>query len=175
MNNSVDVTYLRSLLQYDPESGIFTWLPRNPKGFRDAGWNKRFAGTSAGTLKDGYTTIRINKIHFRAARLAWAYMTGEWPPENIDVDHKDLNRSNERWDNLRLANRSGNIANRRVRKDSISGCKGVQWNARIEKWQVKIRSQGRQIYLGIFDNLDEASAAYASAAAKHHGEFARAS
>jgi hypothetical protein len=160
---------LRDLLHYDPETGIFRRIkivaPQSRVCIGDV------AGCNDG---HGYIRIKIGGNAGRAYgahRLAWLYMTGEWP--KCEIDHIDLNPSNNRWSNLREANRSTNIANTRKRSDNRSGVKGVYWNEEGRKWRAEINAHKRRIFLGAFSSLDEAKAAYEAAALEHYGEFAR--
>jgi hypothetical protein len=149
-------------LHYDPETGVFTWLV-------DRGVTPT-AGRVAGTLSDrGYWVIFVEGRNYRAHRLAWFYMTGEWPV--FEIDHRDTKRTNNRWKNLREATRSQNMSNSNRRSDNKSGVKGVV--AHGPKWRAQIKARGRYIYLGTYDRKDDAVAAYAAAAQKHHGDFAR--
>ena len=163
--------YLKSILSYDPETGVFTWKERSdvPKES-----NSRFAGKEAGSKRKGgntsYIYIMINFNLYLAHRLAWLYMTGEWPHE--DTDHIDGNGLNNRFKNLRLATRGQNKANSRVRKDNKLGVKGVDRYG--NKYRARIRINGRLTYLGYFNTAQEASAAYEKAARVYFGEFAKA-
>lgn len=143
---------LLELYHYDPDSGVFT---------------SRQFGRVVGFINqpEGYIKICISKKHYYAHRLACLYMTGQWPP--ADVDHRNLDRKDNRWSNIRVATRTENIGNTRVRADSKSGLKGVQKNG--NKWVARAKKK----YLGIFDTKDEAHAAYVLAAKSIFGEFAR--
>jgi len=153
---------LLEVLHYDPVSGVLTW-----KGNRGTNQTK---GRVAGWIrKDGYRYLTVSKERFLAHRLIWFYMTGEWP-EN-QVDHKDRCRSNNKWENLREATYSQNGANSAVRKDSISGIKGVAFHPQSGRWKARITSGSKPHYLGIFKTPDLAHQAYISAARKYHGEF----
>lgn len=90
-----------------------------------------------------------------------------------DVDHIDRNGLNNRRSNLRLATRSQNMANMGRPKRNTSGFKGVGWHRERSKWQAYIRVHGKLIHLGRFAEKEQAAEAYAVAASKHFGEFAR--
>lgn len=157
---------LREVLSYSPSSGEFHW--------RIMSSCRKPVGSLAGDKKkdSGYVLIGVDCFRYRAHRLAWLYMTGEWPPRQ--VDHEDTNRSNNRWANLRLATNQQNQANSGTSKNSASGVKGVFWSKQREKWQTKINVNGRQIHGGFHDCLEDAAAAYLKLAREHFGEFARA-
>jgi hypothetical protein len=153
---------LKEILHYDPETGVWRWLVTR---------GGRAAGSIAGTLdSDGYRRIMINFRQYRSSNLTVLYMLG-WLPVG-EVDHKDVNPSNDRWDNLREATSSQNMANRRAGKLGRSLPKGVYWS--FNRFRAQIQHNGKQLYLGGFNTVEEAAAAYASAAVKIHGAFARA-
>lgn len=156
---------LRELLHYDPVTGIFTWKVRVSQRMR--------AGSKAGTLSTkGYIVIGIAGKFYRAHRLAWLYMTGEWPEH--EVDHRIGVRDDNRWSELREATQAQNMQNRPALNSSSTGVKGVVWRDRQKKYQARLTVSGKRISLGYFHALEDASAAYAAAAREHHGEFARA-
>lgn len=175
---ALTLAQLRKALNYDPTTGVFIWLHRPRKHFRNAhGWNtfnSKYAGKQAGCLSPaGYVKIRINNGLCRADRLAYAHMTGRWPDQGIDVDHIDGNRANDRWSNLRLASRSQTNMNQKLRSDSTSGWKGVSFDKRAQKWIAQIKANNRHIHLGTFKTPELAHAAYCEAAVRYFGEFAR--
>lgn len=153
----------RSFLSYDESTGIFTRI-RSMHGL--------LVGKPTGVLApNGYLRIRLCGRWYPAHRLAWFYVTGEWPPE--DIDHKDGHRANNRFANLRLASRSENLGNMRVKAHSCA-YKGVSFYKRTGRWRARIRKDGKLIDLGYHGTPEQAHAAYVSAAAIHFGEFARA-
>jgi hypothetical protein len=155
---------LREVLNYDPDSGVFTWLVSTGR--------RTHAGDVAGCIEDGYSRIRIDGKTHQAHRLAFLFVTGIWPRHQID--HINLNRADNRWVNLRMATRGQNTCNTRVRKVSASRIKGVYWDKRRNKWRASVTTNGKTRHLGYRDTIDEAAALYAAAAEKFHGEFARA-
>ena len=155
--------HVKELLQYNHDTGIFIWA---------APHRKVRIGDIAGTITtNGYRVITIDRIRYRAHRLARFYMTGEWP-EN-DIDHINRDRDDNRFANLRLATRSENHANRGMRIDNTSGLKGVHWHKQRQKWTAHIKHNGKTVYLGLFESKDEAYKAYCDAANAHFGTFAR--
>jgi hypothetical protein len=155
---------LRELLHYDPETGVFTWLVKPSKRARIR------VGDVAGNVgPDGYRRIRVG-CKYLSHRLAWLWMTGEWPPHQID--HINGAKHDNRICNLRVATGSQNQANARKRSDNTSGYKGVRPSR--GRWRAEIRVNGSRRHIGIFNDPAEAHAAYVDAAVKHSGEFARA-
>lgn len=157
---------LRELLDYNPETGIFRWR----KDMRRGGIK---AGSIAGRVraKDGRCEIWVQGRLYIAARLAWLYVYGEWP--NLDVEHRDVDSTNNRISNLRLATRSQNNGNVPARARNKSGYKGVHWGKSHGKWVAMIQFQHKHKNLGLFDRIEDAAAAYQTAARELFGEFAR--
>lgn len=155
---------LKALLDYEPATGVFRWRVWRPNGVKP--------GDEAGTVgkSRGYRNIKVDKRTYLASRLAWLYMTGEWP--DARVDHKDLDKINNRWGNLRAATMRQNQHNKTLTKANTTGFKGVTRHR--QKWQAHIRVDGCLQYLGTFDNPERAHAAYVAAATRHFGTFARA-
>lgn len=160
MNPILTIERLRELLSYDSVTGIFTNLVDR----RRCGKSGDTAGSINGRL--GYVQIGIDGRRYYAHRLAWFYMTGEWPDQ---IDHIDRNRAHNAWSNLRECSNSQNQANRRA--TSSEGLKGVTWHD-CGKWMAQINVSSRHIYLGLFDSAIAAHTAYCIAAREHFGEFA---
>lgn len=155
---------LRELLTYDPETGEFRW--------RVAQSNVA-AGCSAGGIHcKGYWQISVDDRRYLGHRLAWLYMTGEWPAEQID--HIDCDKRNNRWTNLRAATNQQNNWNKGPQRNCKSGIKGVHWRAKESKWVAYIKVGGKNRRLGNFLSKEDAAKAYAAAARELCGDFARA-
>lgn len=153
---------LREVLHYDPATGHWRWLVT---------FNTVKVGDRAGWTDRGYIRIAVDGHSYRSARLAWLYMTGAWPP--CQVDHENTVESDDRWDNLRVANESEQQANRKCFRNNVVGVKGVRRVRDTHRFAARIYSSGTSLHLGCFDTIEEAGAAYAAAAQKVHGEFAR--
>ena len=160
---------LHALLSYDPKTGIFVWLVDPPRGTKRAG---KVAGSAKQkTEKLSYVDITIKGTQYGAHVLAVLYMTGTLPKNH--VDHKDGNGLNNKWNNLREATNSENLANASSYSTNTSGARGVTWNKRLGRWQAQIKFRGKNIYLGLFDKIDDAQAAYSKKAIELFGEFAK--
>jgi hypothetical protein len=146
---------LRELLLYDPTAGIFT---------RRIAMGNAPAGAAAGYVStDGYRYIKIDGRKYGAGRLVIMFMTGELPVN--EVDHWNLDKADDRFDNLRPATHSQNMAN--IRPRGKLRLKGV--------YQVgsKFRAMIMHRRLGTFPSADLASEAYEVAAVAEWGAFAR--
>ena len=152
-------------LSYDPESGIFRWRVR----IMCYGGGKH-PGDMAGTPKDGYVQINIFGKPYRAHHLAWLASYGSWPRSDMDVDHIDRNRSNNSISNLRLANRAQNNINSKRHRETKSGFRGVA-KAR-NKWLARIKMDGKDKHLGVFERKEDAIAARIAAEKLYYPDFA---
>lgn len=152
------------LLAYDPETGVFSWRASR-RGVR--------SGICGRVSKaHGYHEICVDARLYRAQRLAFLLMVGEFPAADLDVDHINGNKADNRWANLRLATRAQNATNAKQRAHSASPVHGVTWDAARGKWRAQIRVDGRKINLGRYDDIEAARRAYVAASTRHHGAFA---
>src|SRR5690348_14306740 len=121
----IELSELRAMLNYDPETGLFTW--------RHTGKGRK---ATVGSNSHGYVSIRLTvrgkKKGYLAHRLAWFYTYGEWP-KNL-IDHIDMNPANNAISNLREATHSTNKANRRAPANNSTGFKGVSFNKAYGKY-----------------------------------------
>lgn len=93
-------------------------------------------------------------------------------PKGMLTDHRNGNKLDNRRENLRTCTFAQNNANSKKRPDNTSGVKGVVWHKRMQKWQAQISVGGKCVYLGMYDDKDEACNARRLGAIKYHGEFA---
>lgn len=154
---------LLDVLSYDAISGVFRW--------KLAMMGRIKAGQVAGTFNgNGHRQIGLDGKIWMAHRLAWFYVHGVWPAD--EIDHRDLNKDNNAIVNLREATHIENCNNRRASpKTNKSGFKGV--SKLRGKWHAQIKHKRRCYHLGYFDDPNEAHAAYVAASKKYHGEFGR--
>lgn len=155
--------HLKEILHYDPETGNFTWI--NPPKQRP----DRLHKIAGNIMNDGYWTITIDGKHRLAHRLAFLYMTGQWP-KNL-VDHINENKLDNRWQNLREANATQNIIHTGKQKSNTSGFKGVSWHPASNKWRARASYERKHYHLGMFVNIVDAFVAYSEFARDHFGEF----
>lgn len=158
---------LKELFHYDPHTGVFTRVVSRGNGNR---WK---AGQIAGSINkvNNYVELWVDGKSYTAHRLAFLYMTGAFPPAN--VDHINLDRSDNRWVNLRPSTQLQNTWNIPRSRRNTSGFKGVSLRKDTMKWAARIKANGRYLSLGSFDTPEEAAAVYARAAQQFRGEFAR--
>lgn len=149
---------LRELLDYDPSTGIFRWK-KTMNGKAEVG------GIAGSVGRHGYRRIAFDGQRYRAHKLAWFLIYGEW----TNLDHRDCSPDNNKISNLRKATTSQNNANRRNLPRSKSIARGIR-KTKSGKYSAQV---GRSNYLGRFNTLDEAIVAHREAITKFYGEFAR--
>lgn len=170
----IPIETLRKLLRCEPEIGKLFWRERPVWMFSGKhcestcrGWNKRLAGKEAFTAPDArnYLTGRIFNETFKAHRVIWALYYGEWPDH--EVCHDDGDPANNRIDNLYDGTHEVNMKNVKKSKNNTSGMTGVYWDKQRDKWNPKIKVNGKSIHLGYFDTFEEAVAARKAAEIKY--------
>lgn len=150
---------LRELINYDPDTGIFTWRIGRPGASK---------GSVCGRISHlGYREICVDRKLYRACRLAVLYMTGRFP-DGL-VDHVNRQRSDDRWENLRPCTQRQNMANCVAR----NGIKGISWDNQRGRWLAQARIGGVKKNLGRYQCLGAAINAHRSAVTADAKEFAR--
>lgn len=169
--------WLRSKFIFDPVSGVLSHAKDDPSGFF-------CAGDQAGFLKRcGYLAVSIHNAQLGVRRkqlsvhrIVWFLHYGVWPEH--DIDHINLNKLDNRLENLRAATLQQNSVNSAKRRTwngrpCLTRLKGAYFHAKSGRWYSTIKISGKSAWLGWYDTEEEAAAAYATAATKHHGEYAR--
>jgi hypothetical protein len=150
---------LKTLIRYDSETGALYRL--NKDGTERPTGNKN---------STGYIQLMIDGIFYYAHRLIWILVYNESPDY---IDHINRNTGDNRLCNLRSASMSQNIANSKVRIDSVSGIKGVYWHKQRKRWYARIKIGKSFKSLGSHDTKEQAAEIFRKAAIELHGEFAR--
>jgi hypothetical protein len=146
--------YLKSILHYCPDTGVFTWKHRSDVG---KAWNTKWSGKTVGVLMNtGYFSISINNKKHLSHRLAWIYIYGVEP---LRIDHINGVKTDNRICNLRDCSVSDNAKNMKRAKNNTSGRTGVYWDKVNLKWLVMAYSENKQHYAGRFINKEDAIAA----------------
>lgn len=152
----LSVERLKAVLHYDPDTGIFTWLVTLS--------NRAVAGNEAGTIiHHGYRAINIDGRRHLAHRLAWLYMTGEWPKI---IDHRDRDTGNNRFKNLRNGTQRLNNQNLGMRRNNTTGFIGV--TKQKHGFVAQISHMGINRNIGSYSTAEEASDAYHKAKKELH-------
>lgn len=145
---------LRKLIDYDPDTGILTWKPREGR----ATWNTRFAGKQAiaATVSFGYLRGAINGQQYLAHRIAYAIYHGTDPA--LELDHINGVRNDNRISNLRLSDPTINNRNMPIPSHNTSGIIGVT-QSKNGRWRAFITLNNKYVHLGRFATCEEAVAA----------------
>lgn len=158
-NADITASRLREILDFNPDTGVFTWKARFGK--------RGVVGRRAGTVDvAGYEVITIDRKRHKSHRLAWLHVYGVWP--EVAIDHRNGIRTDNRLSNLREAGWDDNQQNRGHQSNNKSGFLGVSWDANAAKWRAGIRYSGKAYNLGNYDNPEVAHLAYLAKKAELH-------
>jgi len=154
----MDEDYLRfnEKFYYRPETGEVIWKVRPENNSHDKRCNTTHAGKPLSYKTDGgYIRVNLHGSVYYAHRIAWLLYTGRWP--RYEIDHINGDRSDNRIENLREVNSSGNSKNLGMRYDNSSGYNGVykhpSWK---DKWVTYLKMNGKNTYLGGFNSAEAA-------------------
>lgn len=138
---------LKSIVHYDQDTGLFTWVKKKPQG--------RYKQNLGWVASKGYIEICIAQKRLKAHRWAWFYVHGELPNQ---IDHINGIKDDNRLCNLRVVTNKQNHENRGAQKNNTSGFKGV--TKRGNRFIAQIMHNRKQYYLGTFDTAEQASNVY---------------
>ena len=160
-NKGLTADLLRQQVEYDQQTGVF----RRRRSF---GPNVRVGQVAGSLKKDGYVRFSVlGKTHM-AHRLAWLYVMGQWPIN--EIDHINSIRADNRFSNLRDVPKKTNAENRRTASRlKVSGLAlGVAFNKAMQKFQASITTGGKPRYLGLYDTEEQAHQAYVAVKRQLH-------
>jgi hypothetical protein len=158
--NKDDFKQLKELLDYDSDTGLFTWRISPSNSIK----KKQVAGTKN---TNGHIQIKVFGKRYFAHRLAWLFTNGNWPP--MMIDHINGIRDDNRIANLRQVTASENGHNQtKPHSRTKSGYLGVSWIKSRNKWQAGLGINGKYKFLGYFDDAKSAHAEYLRAKKIHH-------
>lgn len=149
---------LNTLFYYD-NGKLYNKIQRNSRALKD---------DEAGSLHhSGYLQVQFDGTLYMVHRIIYELMVGPIP-DDMEIDHIDHNRLNNSLSNLRTVTRQGNRRNQKLTaRNKTSGVIGVYWNKQRSKWHAQIKVDSKAIYLGQFDNKDDAIQVRKDAEIKH--------
>ena len=166
---------LKELLDYNAETGVFTWKHRDQSWFVSYRSYTSFCGKYANKVAGNnkictisgktYRAIMVLGVSYAAHRVAWFYVNGEWPTN--DIDHIDGIGVNNKTLNLRDVTVAENGRNKRLPSTNKSGVIGVCWHKRDQHWRATIKVNQKTISLGGFSSIDDAMSARQKASVKY--------
>jgi HNH endonuclease len=153
---------LKQLVSYDSETGIFMRIARTTSF-------KKMKEPMGSIDSHGYLWASVDSKIYRLHRLAVLYVTGVMPDKSIDVDHRNLVRTDNCFRNLRCVSRSVNMQNKRMpSSNNKTGFLGVFLHKQLQRYTAQIRVNGKNRHLGMFDTPELAHQAYIAAKRQFH-------
>lgn len=154
---------LMQVLDYSPDTGVFTWINGNSRNVNQ--------GDIAGYKNSrGYIKIRVGSRLFFAHRLAWIYVYGE-DIDGHEIDHINGDKSDNRICNLRISSHQQNMFNMKKKSTNKSGVKGVHFDKRCNKWRAQTSINKKRVHIGLFDTIESAEKAISEFMVVNHKEF----
>lgn len=158
MRRLMSIDKLKATLDYDPETGVIRWLERSA-------WCVQVGQPIESVCDHGYVRFNVAKVSYYAHQVAWAWMTGAWPTHPLD--HINGNRLDNRWANLRKADKVLNGQNqRKPHKQNSTGFLGVSRDGKKYRAQITVNMRTRK--LGTFETPEQAHEAYIKAKRELH-------
>jgi hypothetical protein len=146
---SIDHQYAQTRLQYNPETGSLVWLNGNVTGAEVGCIVENKAGNCYKSMSIGRNGLAHN---FMVHQMIWFLVTGEWA---FELDHRNGNGLDNRWDNLRSVTRSVNNKNHKRQRNNSSGLSGISWSSR-GKWRAYGTLEKKQVVLAYTADFFEA-------------------
>lgn len=140
--NTLHLEDIKKQLSYCPESGILKYIA-----------NDKVVDNRNSC---GYVRVCVNKKRYLAHRIAWFMHYGEAPDSKKEIDHIDNDKANNKISNLRLVTSRENKMNKRLQSNNSTGINGVSLDKRTGMYEVSIKTQGKKIFIGYYENLDNA-------------------
>lgn len=154
---------LMRVLDYSPDTGVFTWINGNSRNVNP--------GDIAGYKNScGYIKIRVGSSLFFAHRLAWIYVYGE-DIDGHEIDHINGDKSDNRICYLRISSHQQNMFNMKKKSTNKSGVKGVHFDKRCNKWRAQTSINKKRVHIGLFDTIESAEKAISEFMVVNHKEF----
>ena len=150
-------------LSYDESTGVFRWLVNRKKA--------KVGNIAGSKCTNGYLKFTINGKCYLAHRVAWFYVKGKWPDD--EIDHINCIKTDNRICNLREASRNENSWNKKIQQNNASGVKGVYWCKEVGKWRAMCRVNGTKYSIGFFSDINDAAIALRNYRNKNHKNFSR--
>jgi len=163
-SNQLTIDYLNECFLLNPLTGDLIWKFRPRNHFKWASewvlFNTQNAGNVAGNLEgNGYIRVRINGVKHKAHRICYWIYTNKIPDKELDIDHINGVKNDNRELNLRLVSAAENMKNMRLNKSNSSGVMGVDQHKKTKRWRARITINSKKVHLGYFHSKDEAIAA----------------
>lgn len=152
---------LKKILHYDHDTGEFIYIYRTSNRVKVGGT----AGTKVKPKKKTYLAVTIKCKSYYLHRLAWLYIYGSFPAN--EIDHINGNGSDNRIVNLREVDSTNNNRNMKLFCTNNSGIVGVSWHKALYKWSSQITINYKKIHLGYFKNISDAAIARKEAEVKY--------
>ena len=162
-SNKILVNRIFELFDYDHESGLLVWS----QDYKRSG---KAGQPVKGGISNKYLAVYVDQNREYIHRIVWVLNNGEFP--EMDIDHINGNKMDNRIENLRLCTRSQNMSNRGKNKNNSSGFKGVSFCKQTGRWVAQITVDRKNKKIGRFDTKEEAADAYSKMAKEIFGEFA---